>query len=313
MHKEAALAVTLEEGAAPHYRVLVSLTSTQHRAPGQQSNQEEEEVDEDSGDEKAATEGNGKELVKFKEDDEGEKFLTSILKQGAKSKLLPRKKCLKALAELRHSKWFSAMATPMESCVEAIRVFKHLAQRNTAFGKLGSWPIELVVERSLTSSNIPLSPSNALLRVFEAISSGLLQEDGPGIKDPCEREQEDVLAHLSTQEREDITHFAMEAVRKIHYGKIHEILDMSKLSPDEIKQRENQVPEEEYLVDGEDHSQFFDVSDGNGKTEEDAAVREEKLAQEKEEGLKAEKEKREEAMKRIEAKEAERKKDEEGK
>ena len=30
--------------------------------------------------------------------------------------------------------------------------------------------------------------------------------------------QEDVLAHLSTQEREDITHFAMEAVRKIHYG-----------------------------------------------------------------------------------------------
>ena len=31
-------------------------------------------------------------------------------------------------------------------------------------------------------------------------------------------EQEDVLAHLTTQEREDITHFAMEAVRKIHYG-----------------------------------------------------------------------------------------------
>ena len=102
MHKEAALAVTLEEGAAPHYRVLVSLTSTQHRAPGQQSNQEEEEVDEDSGDEKAATEqaeGNGKELVKFKEgDDEGEKFLSSILKQGAKSKLLPRKKCLKVMS-----------------------------------------------------------------------------------------------------------------------------------------------------------------------------------------------------------------------
>ena len=24
---------------------------------------------------------------------------------------------------------------------------------------------------------------------YQAISSGLLQEDGPGIKDPCEREQ----------------------------------------------------------------------------------------------------------------------------
>jgi len=319
MHKEAALAVTLEEGAPPHYRVLVSLTSTQHRVPGQQSNQEgEEEVDEDSGDEEAANdqvEGNGKELVKFKDSDEGDKFLASILKQGAKSKLLPRKKCLKALAELRHSKWFSAMATPMDSCVEAIRVFRHLARRNAAFGKLGSWPVELVVERSLASSTLPLSPSNALLRVFEAISSGLLQEDGPGIKDPCEREQEDVLAHLSTQEREDITHFAMEAVRKIHYGKIHEVLDMSKLSPDELKQKENQVPEGEYFVEGEDQSQLFDASSaGNEVTEEeDAAAREEELAKEKEEGLKAEKEKREEAMRKIEAKEAEMKKAEEGK
>ena len=39
--------------------------------------------------------------------------------------------------------------------------------RNSVFGKLGSWPIELVVERSLASSTMPLSPSNALLRVFE--------------------------------------------------------------------------------------------------------------------------------------------------
>lgn len=99
LHKQAALAVTLEEGAPPHYRVLVTLTSTQHRAPGEQSSSEgEEELDEDSGDEKAEdeqTEKIGKELVKFKEGDEGDKFLTSILKQGAKAKLLSKKKCLK--------------------------------------------------------------------------------------------------------------------------------------------------------------------------------------------------------------------------
>ena len=117
---------------------------------------------------------------------------------------------------------------------------------------------------------------------------------------------------------------------------------MSKLSSDELKQKENQVgyllvvhckehltvliaqraklsrdllqvPEEEYFVEGEVQSQLFDVNNGSGGTEEDVAAREEKLAQEKEEGLKAEKEKREEAMKRIEAKEAERKKEEEGK
>ena len=74
-----------------------------------------------------------------------------------------------------------------------------------------------------------------------------------------------------------------------------------------------QVPEEEYCVEGEDQSQFFDVNNGSRGTEEDAAARDEKLAQEKEEGLKAEKEKREEAIKRIEAKEAEQKKEEEGK
>merc|ERR1712200_173373 len=134
---------------------------------------------------------------------------------------------------------------------------RHLARRNSVFGKLGSWPIELVVERSLASSTMPLSPSNALLRVFEAISSGLLQEDGPGIKDPCEREQEDVLGFLTTQEREDITRFAMEAVRKIHYGKIHEILDMKKLSEEELKKKASQVPEDEYFEEEQNQSESF--------------------------------------------------------
>ena len=31
--------------------------------------------------------------------------------------------------------------------------------------------------------------SDAMDSSYQAISSGLLQEDGPGIKDPCEREQ----------------------------------------------------------------------------------------------------------------------------
>ena len=112
---------------------------------------------------------------------------------------------------------------------------------------------------------------------------------------------------------------------------------MSKLSPDELKQKENQVcqiqttlksmracnlqvPEErEYFVEGEEQSQLdFDVNSASNDvvvTEEYAAAREEELAKEKEEGLKAEKEKREEAMRKIEAKEAEmrKKEEEEGK
>ena len=103
LHKQSALTVSLEEGDPPHYTVLVSLTSTQHRAPGQQSGQDGEEELEDSGDEEAKEESgeNGKELVKFKETDESEKFLASIIKQGAKGKLLPRKKCLKVFVTFK--------------------------------------------------------------------------------------------------------------------------------------------------------------------------------------------------------------------
>merc|ERR1711974_434378 len=65
------------------------------------------------------------------------------------------------------------------------------------------------------------------------------------------------------------THFAMEAVRKIHYGKIHEVLDMSHISPEELKQKKKQVPEEGYFADGEEPSQNY-----NEVTEEDATTRE---------------------------------------
>ena len=36
-------------------------------------------------------------------------------------------------------------------------------------------------------------------------------------RDPCERAETDVFAHLSSQERENVTYSAQEMVRKIHY------------------------------------------------------------------------------------------------
>lgn len=65
--------------------------------------------------------------------------------------------------------------------------------------------VELLVERCLTTGEPELSPSLALRRVFEAISSGLLLPGGPGVLDPCEKESVDALELLSNQEREDIT------------------------------------------------------------------------------------------------------------
>lgn len=35
-----------------------------------------------------------------------------------------------------------------------------------------------------------------------------LYKDGPGIKDPCEKEKCDAIAHLEPQQREDITQSA---------------------------------------------------------------------------------------------------------
>jgi len=190
--EEAGLTVTLQEGETPFYTVLVKLTSKQHR------DFEEKEDTETSGGE---TQG----------------------------EFLDRDKCLKALAQLRHSKWFSAMAAPLHSCVESIRIFKDMSKRELALAKLGSWAMELIVERVLATAMVSLSPSLAVLRVLEALSAGLVLEDGPGIRDPCEKSQEDVLSHLTSQDRENITRFSQDAVRKIHYRKIHQVLAMKRL------------------------------------------------------------------------------------
>ena len=131
--------------------------------------------------------------------------------------LLPREKGLMALAELRHSKWFTAMAANLSSCVESIRIMRDLAQREPAWNSLGGWALELLVERALYSAGMNLSPSRALMRILEVVAGGLLMADGPGMKDPCEREEICVFSHLSDQMREDVTRQAQLDIRNAHY------------------------------------------------------------------------------------------------
>ena len=57
----------------------------------------------------------------------------------------------------------------------------------------------------MSSAKLPLSPSAALQRVFEAVGGGLLLPGGAGLLDPCEREPTDAAESLTNQEREDIT------------------------------------------------------------------------------------------------------------
>eukprot|EP00088_Acartia_fossae_P021106 TRINITY_DN2257_c0_g1_i13.p1 TRINITY_DN2257_c0_g1~~TRINITY_DN2257_c0_g1_i13.p1 ORF type:complete len:585 (-),score=162.06 TRINITY_DN2257_c0_g1_i13:73-1797(-) len=142
--------------------------------------------------------------------------------------MLPKEKCLNALAELRRAKWFSSMASPLESCVESIRIFREICRRVEAWQALSNWAVELLVERAVSTSDMPLSPHLAINRVLEAVSTGLLAKDGPGLKDPCEREDIDTTANLDAQQREDLQSSAQEFLRKVHFRKIYEVLDLPK-------------------------------------------------------------------------------------
>jgi len=142
----------------------------------------------------------------------------------AVSSLLPREKGIHALAELRHSKWFSAVAANLPSCVETIRMMRDKVQRDISWSGLTGWATELLVERALASADRNLSPSSALMRVMEVVASGLLMPDGQGIQDPCEREEINVFNSLSLQTREDITKQAQIDLRNIHFRNIHLVI-----------------------------------------------------------------------------------------
>lgn len=84
---------------------------------------------------------------------------------------LPSEKCLLALAELRHARWFSAMASNLPSCVECIRIMRDLCRREPSWSCLTDWSIELIVERALFSAWRPLNPAASLMRVMEVSSN----------------------------------------------------------------------------------------------------------------------------------------------
>jgi len=211
--EEGGLCVTSSEmgEAEVPYQVTVTLTSTLLR---KQETVEDEVVE-------------GVEKV----DEKNEDIKLEIKVDVNQSALLPRDKGILALAELRHSKWFSAIATNLSSCVESIRILRDKVQRDPAWSSLGNWAIELLVERALFSAGRNLSPSSALMRIMEVVSSGLLMPDGQGIQDPCEREDTSVFSHMTLQMREDVTKQAQEDLRNIHFRKIHLVIGSEKWDP----------------------------------------------------------------------------------
>jgi zinc finger RNA-binding protein len=110
--------------------------------------------------------------------------------------------------------------------VVIIRILRDLRRRNPTWRQLSQWALELLAEKSISSSLGPCSPGEALRRVLECISSGILLENGPGLHDPCELQATDAIEYLKEQQREDITSSAQMALRLLAFKEIHRILGM---------------------------------------------------------------------------------------
>ncbi|XP_036955860.1 interleukin enhancer-binding factor 3-like isoform X1 [Acanthopagrus latus] len=140
--------------------------------------------------------------------------------------VLDRQKCLSALASLRHAKWFQAKVNDLNSAVVVIRLMRDLCNRVPTWAPLTGWPLDLLVEKAIATSERPMGAGESLRRVLECVASGILLEDGPGIRDPCEKDAVDATANLTPQQREDITQSAQFALRLCAFGQMHKVLGM---------------------------------------------------------------------------------------
>ncbi|KAJ8672849.1 hypothetical protein QAD02_004109 [Eretmocerus hayati] len=149
--------------------------------------------------------------------------------------VLPKAKCLEALAALRHAKWFQARATSLQSCVMVIRIMRDLCNRVPTWGPLNPWALELLSEKVLSTANVPLSPGAALRRLLECVAGGILLPGAPGLSDPCEKDPIDAVGNITAQQREDITASAQHALRLVAFRQIHKVLGMEQLPPPKYK------------------------------------------------------------------------------
>nr|CAB3262648.1 uncharacterized protein LOC100181347 [Phallusia mammillata] len=154
---------------------------------------------------------------------------------------LNKDKCLHALAELRHAKWFQACATSIPSCVIIIRILMEMKRREQKLAALSNWTIELIVEKALGTSPVPISLGSSFLRVLECISAGILLPGFGGIVDPCEREEIDATQGLTNQEREDITEVAQVALRLFTFRQPGKVLGMEPLPKTDWMTRKTDV------------------------------------------------------------------------
>ncbi|KAJ8001749.1 hypothetical protein DPEC_G00172670 [Dallia pectoralis] len=161
---------------------------------------------------------------------DGQPGETQSVDSDAPADVLDRQKCLTALASLRHAKWFQAKVNDLRSAAIVIRIMRDLCNRVPTWAPLSGWPLELLCEKAVRTCDRPMGAGESFRRVLECLSSGVLMEDGPGLKDPCEKDKVDAICHLNAQHREDITQSAQHALRLSAFGQLYKVLGMDSLS-----------------------------------------------------------------------------------
>lgn len=142
--------------------------------------------------------------------------------------ILPSSKCLEYLTRLRQAQFFQSCAHPMPNTVPVARVFKNLIASDSTWGEFSSWATELLVEKAAESAPYPCTAGDLIRRVFTSLACGLLLPGNPGLADPTNK-NEDTVAHLTRQEREDITYKAQHALRLIAFNQVHVVLGIDKI------------------------------------------------------------------------------------
>ncbi|KAF4074447.1 hypothetical protein AMELA_G00239490 [Ameiurus melas] len=145
------------------------------------------------------------------------------------SDLLDQQRCLLALASLRHAKWFQVRVSGKRSCLIVLRILRDICNTRPVWAPLKGWPVELICEKAFATSYRPLGPSETLRRVLECISSGIFLPGGPGLHDPCEKEEVDTLSAVMNDQTELLTHTAQHALRLLAFGQIHRFLEVDPL------------------------------------------------------------------------------------
>ncbi|KAI6197586.1 hypothetical protein M3Y94_01242100 [Aphelenchoides besseyi] len=160
--------------------------------------------------------------------------------------VLPEMPCLRALADLRHTRYYQSQCAPLHAVSEVVTLLRDIVDRIETWKAVPLYTLQLLVYKAVISVPLKLSVSNAFRRVFEMIASGVfMSKKFTELIDPCEKEPTNPLFDLTVQQRENFICSAQHALRLIAFDQIHMVLGMERWTNTRKRQHSNENEVEE--------------------------------------------------------------------